>query len=41
MLNEELSKNFWYIWWLMDDDNITDATFDYKKDFDGFYSKRK
>jgi hypothetical protein len=23
------------------DDNITDATFDYKKDFDGFYSKRK
>jgi hypothetical protein len=26
---------------LMDDDNITDATFDYKKDFDGFYSKRK
>lgn len=39
---EELSKTFHIFGALRDDDgNITDAQYDYKKDFDGFLFKRK
>ncbi len=39
---EELSKTFDIFGALVDDnENITDAPFDYKKDFDGFLFKRK
>lgn len=43
MLNyEELSKTFDIFGALIDvNNNITDTTFDYKKDFDGFIFKRK